>query len=75
MRYKCKKAGQQTKSVSGQPLACQGCDGIITKEENRVIAPTIRGGFWSYPRVASAGFNCPCTIERLETSELVEEIS
>lgn len=73
-KYKCNNAHQIIKTVTGSPLACRGCDGVIIKEGNQLIAPTIRGGFWSFPRTASAGFNCPCTIADPASSELVEVI-
>ena len=74
-KYKCQKARQAITSVSGSPLACSACDGEIVVEGNQIIAPTIRGGFWSYPRKATAGFDCPATVANPTGSNLVEVIS
>jgi hypothetical protein len=74
-KYRCQKAGQPVKSLSGSPLACGGCDGEITLEGNQVTAPAVKGGLWSYPRKAVAGFDCPATITSTASSELVEVIA
>ena len=78
---KCQKAGQNIISLTVSPLACQGCGGeikIVRDERGRiiqVIAPVIEGGFWSYPRKASAGFDCPATTADPEASDLVKPLA
>ena len=74
MQYICSKRGQNIKSVTGQQLACLGCDGVMTVEGSHVTSPSIKGGFWSFPRKATAGFDCPVTIADPSGSELVEEM-
>jgi len=74
MILKCKKAGKEVVGENGLLMLCSSCDGKIQVQDNRVKLVTKANGFRPLPRLSTAGFNCPATINNQQSSELVEVI-
>ena len=90
MKFRCKFAGKRLEDILGNPMACQGCGGVLIRSgkqlrhENpiRIMLTLPRRGIELKPEyrnlvlntIGEETFSCPATVVAFINNELTDEV-